>query len=194
MELILVRHAEPATSESEGPDPTDPPLGERGREQALCVADWLTRAPLDRLVSRPSRRARETAEATAATTGLAVEIDERLRDAEAAGAAYEPIEVARARDPDAYRARVAEYRSPRRLASIADRVNAALDEWAARHRGGRVAVFCHGSVINAFAVRVLGLPEVAFLEAGFASGHRFLVSSSGVRSVQSLNETAYLID
>ena len=86
------------------------------------------------------------------------------------------------------------YRTSSRLASIAERVNASLDEWAATTRGGRVAVFCHGSVVNAFAVRVLGLADAAFLEAGFASGHRFMVSSSGIRSVKSLNETAYLID
>ena len=194
MELILVRHAEPATPGAGEGGAEDPPLGERGAAQAARVAEWLTRRPIDRVVSSPSRRARETAAATAARAGLEVEIDDRLRDAEEDGAPYVPIEVARAEDPEAYRARVEAYRSSPRLASIAPRVNASLDEWAERHRGGRIAVFCHGSVINAFATRVLGLGDSAFLEAGFASGHRFLVSSSGVRSLQSLNETAYLID
>lgn len=189
-----MRHAEPATRDAVEGDPDDPPLGDRGRAQAVRVADWLTRQPLDRLVSSPARRAWETAEATAAKTGLEIEIDDRLRDAEEEGAAYVPIEVARAEDPEAYRARIEAYRASPRLASIAPRVNASLDEWADRNRGGRIAVFCHGSVINAFAIRVLGLGDAAFLEAGFASGHRFLISSSGVRSVQSLNETAYLID
>jgi probable phosphoglycerate mutase len=71
-------------------------------------------------------------------------------------------------------------------------VNEALDDWTAQHRGERVAVFCHGSVVNVYAARVLGVADPVFLEAGFASGHRFLVSRDGTRSVRSLNETAYL--
>lgn len=194
MELILVRHAEPATTGAGEGGAEDPPLGERGHAQAARVAEWLTRQPIARVVSSPARRARETAAATAVRLGLEIDIDDRLRDAEQAGTPYVPIEVARTDDPEAYRARLEAYRTSTRLASIARRVNASLDEWAARYRSGRIAVFCHGSVINAFAIRVLDLGDAGFLEAGFASGHRFLVSSSGVRSVQSLNETAYLID
>ena len=188
-----MRHAEPETSDAEGPGSSDPALGTRGRAQAARVAEWLALESLDRIVSSPARRARETAEATATRLGLAVVVDDRLRDAEQGGA-YVPIEVARSEGRESYQARVEHYRTSSRLASIADRVNASLDEWAAKTRGGRVAVFCHGSVVNAFAVRVLGLADAAFLEAGFASGHRFMVSSSGIRSVKSLNETAYLID
>ena len=190
MELILVRHAEP---DADGAQGADPGLSPRGRNQATRVADWLANEPPDRIVSSPARRAQETAAATAARLGLDVVVDDRLRDAED-GRPYVPIEVAREHDRDAYRARVEDYRSSARLSSIAARVNSALDEWAARTRGGRAAVFCHGSVVNAFAVRVLGLADSAFLEASYASGHRFLVSSAGVRSVKSLNETAYLID
>ncbi len=194
MELILVRHAEPATPAPGEVGPEDPPLGERGRNQAAQVAEWLARDALDRIVSSPARRARETAQATADRLGLEVAIDDRLRDAETVGGAYVPIEVARERDPESYRARMEAYRDASRLGPIADRVNAALDEWAARHRGGRVAVFCHGTVVNAFAVRVLGLGDSGFLAPAYASGHRFMVASSGARSVGSLNETAYLIE
>ena len=193
MELILVRHAEPFVGEAESAASFDPPLSPAGRAQAERVAAWLDHASLDRVVSSPARRARETAEVTAHRAGVDVVVDDRLRDAEEAGARYVPIEVDRATDPAAYRARVDGYRDSPRLASIADRVHEALDEWVARTSGGRVAVFCHGSVVNVYAARVLGLPAAAFLEAAYASGHRFLVSSSGIRSVQSLNETAYLI-
>ena len=72
-------------------------------------------------------------------------------------------------------------------------MNEALDDWTTRLRGGRLAVFCHGSVINVFAARVLGLSNAAFLEADYASAHRFLISRKGIRSVKSLNETAYLL-
>lgn len=194
MELILVRHAAPAEAAANHAHAADPPLGERGRRQAERVAAWLLRERLDHVISSPARRAFETAEATAAGAGLDVSVEPRLRDAEADDHPYVPIERDRALDPAAYRARLAAYRSSSRLPSIAARVNEALDEWTARARGGRIAAFCHGSVVNVYAARVLGLAQPAFFAPGYASGHRFLISSEGVRSVRSLNETAYLID
>jgi probable phosphoglycerate mutase len=186
MELILVRHAEPTDA------PLDPPLSQRGRVQARAIAAWLTRDELDVIVSSPARRVRETAAVTAGRAGLEVFVEERLREAQPAAEPYRALEGIRAFDPDAYRDRVAAYRDGSRWAGLAERVHPALDEWASKVRGGRLAVFAHGSTINVFAARVLGLENAAFLEASFGSGHRFLISSGGVRSVRSLNETAYL--
>ena len=70
-----------------------------------------------------------------------------------------------------------------------------LSRIAGSHRGGRVAVVCHGGVINAFAGAILGLADDTpffFLDAGYTSVSRFLVASSGERSVVSLNETGHL--
>lgn len=192
MELVLVRHAEPIEEIRGDGRVADPPLSERGRRQAEQLAAWLRSEPIHRLVSSPARRARQTADALAHTLGLEVQIDERLRDANAEAEHYVPLEVDRARDPGAYRARVEAYRDSPRLESIAKRVCESLGEWAAKGRGERVVVFCHGSVVNVYAADVLGLASRAFLEADYASAHRFLVSSGGVRSVRSLNETAYL--
>jgi probable phosphoglycerate mutase len=115
-----------------------------------------------------------------------------VRDANARGGRYVPLEADRDRDPEAYRARLQAYRDSPRLEALVPRVSEACGEWAARCPGQRVAIFCHGSVINVYASQVLGLEPRAFLEASYASTHRFLVSRSGVRSVRSLNETAYL--
>ncbi len=192
MELILVRHAEPIDETSDVGTPADPPLSDRGCAQARAVADWLLLRGVDRVLSSPALRARQTAQETARRAGLEIRVDERLRDANARADRYIALEAEKARDPAAYRARLAEYRNSPRLAGIALRVVEALDEWTSRCRGERVAVFCHGSVVNVYASRVLGLERRAFLEADFASAHRFLISGTGVRSVQSLNETAYL--
>ena len=40
MELILVRHAEPFAAPTIDDSPADPPLGERGREQARRVGEF----------------------------------------------------------------------------------------------------------------------------------------------------------
>ena len=192
MELILIRHAEPVEEMRADLSPADPPLSERGQAEARAVADWLVPQAIDRIVSSPALRARQTAAEAARRLGLEVDVDERLRDANAEADRYTPLEVERARDPARYRARLEAYRSSTLLEGIAQRVDEALDEWTARCAGGRLAAFCHGSVVNAYAARILGLERRAFLEADYASAHRFLVSGGGLRSVKSLNETAYL--
>lgn len=192
MELILVRHAQPLEESRRDGRPADPPLSPRGRVQADAVARWLAQDGVDRLISSPALRARQTADAVARLTGLAVEIDPRLRDANEGDERYVPLELQKARDPAAYRAHLSAYRESPRLSAIADRVIEALDAWTTGARGERVSVFCHGSVVNVYASKVLGLEPQAFLEADYASAHRFLISGTGVRSVRSLNETAYL--
>ncbi len=192
MELILVRHAEPLEETTTDGSPADPPLSDRGRVQARAVAEWLSRRGIHRVLSSPALRARQTAEQTARRSGVEIAVDDRLRDANARAESYVPLEAMKAREPVRFRARLDEYRDSPRLAEVADRVVAALDEWTARCRGERIVAFCHGSVVNVYAARVLGLERRAFLEADYASGHRFLVSGTGLRSVQSLNETAYL--
>lgn len=84
MRLLLLRHAESVSNahptaaalpEAEGDRLTD-----RGREQAAAAAGWLERVDIDRLVSSSMRRARETAEAIAARTGLEIEVDEEIHE------------------------------------------------------------------------------------------------------------------
>lgn len=192
MEMILVRHAEPIEQTTSDGSPADPPLSRAGEEQANAVASWLTQERLDRVISSPALRARATAEPVAERAGVEVLIDDRLCDANAGRASYVPLEAAKARDREGYQARIDSYLHSPQLERISQRVNQALGDWAERCAGERVAVFCHGSVVNVFAAGILGLDSFAFLEADYASGHRFLISRGGVRSVRSLNETAYL--
>ena len=58
----------------------DPGLTELGNDQAGATAHWLQGAGLQALFSSPLRRARETAAAIAAATGLPVQVDGRLRE------------------------------------------------------------------------------------------------------------------
>ena len=61
-----------------------------------------------------------------------------------------------------------------------------------RHPGERVAVFCHGGVVNMWASHVLETPPRLFINVGYASVSRFLCASTGERSLVSLNETQHL--
>lgn len=70
MELILIRHAQPAWV-SEGTARNNPPLTELGREQAALVAKRASRWDgVTQLLVSPLLRARETAAPVAAALGL----------------------------------------------------------------------------------------------------------------------------
>src|SRR5215831_1452114 len=80
-EVWLIRHAD--AYQGLGPladGIVDPPLSERGREQAARLAARLARVPLDAVWSSPLRRAVETAETIASSRGLEVRSDPRLRE------------------------------------------------------------------------------------------------------------------
>lgn len=79
MELILVRHGEPAWS-VDGHQRNDPELTARGRAQAAALAARLAdhtedpaRGPVDRLLVSPAVRAQETAAPIAEALGLEAE-------------------------------------------------------------------------------------------------------------------------
>ena len=58
--------------------------------------------------------------------------------------------------------------------------------------GGRVAVVCHGGVINAFLSMVLRLDRLVFFPPAYTSVSRVAVARSGERGVLSLNEVPHL--
>src|SRR4051812_33927709 len=95
MELLLIRHAEPMrVVDADGP--ADPPLHERGLEQAQRLAAYLADEPLEGLMSSPLRRAQETAAPVSRVHNLPVVIDEELAEWDRAASSYIPVEELRA--------------------------------------------------------------------------------------------------
>ncbi|GAA4559486.1 bifunctional RNase H/acid phosphatase [Planotetraspora kaengkrachanensis] len=81
--LILLRHGETRLSvDKRFSGLGDPSLTDVGLAQAEAVASRLSRKPyeIDAIVSSPLTRARQTAEAVAARTGVAVSVEEDLRE------------------------------------------------------------------------------------------------------------------
>ena len=62
----------------------------------------------------------------------------------------------------------------------------------AGHPGQRVAVVCHGGVINAYTGHVLGVDNPLFFLPEYTSITRVFAASSGERSIHTLNEFAHL--
>lgn len=80
MELILVRHGQPAWATPDGRGRNDPGLTDHGHAQAEQVAarladheDQPALGPVDRLFASPAVRAAETAEPISAALGLPIE-------------------------------------------------------------------------------------------------------------------------
>lgn len=72
------------------------------------------------------------------------------------------------------------------------RVGVAVDAVVGAHPGQRVAVVCHGGVINAFVGGLLGADRVLFFEPRYTSISRVFASRSGERTLHSLNEAPHL--
>jgi probable phosphoglycerate mutase len=61
------------------------------------------------------------------------------------------------------------------------------------HPTERVAVVCHGGVINSYLAHVLGLDgQHSFFYPNYTSIHRVAAASTGERSIVTINETAHL--
>jgi probable phosphoglycerate mutase len=69
-----------------------------------------------------------------------------------------------------------------------------MERLIAANTGRRIAVVCHGGVINAWAALVLGIEPRLFFDPRYTSINRFMAARSGERSLVSLNETAHLRD
>jgi probable phosphoglycerate mutase len=182
----LVRHGETEWNvEGRIQGRLDVPLSPRGREQAAALAGRLAAAGVRALVSSPQRRARDTADAIAAATGLPVALDDDLQEQDLgrwqgltfAEAARADPEVARrfaARDPDA-RPPGGETRR-----EMSARAVGVLERVGAEGAPGPVVVVAHGGPIMAILYRVLGLP----LEAH----RRFLCPNAGLTTLVALRD------
>jgi probable phosphoglycerate mutase len=196
MELLLIRHALPERIETIDGSPADPPLSAIGREQAERIARWLVAEKIDAVYASPMRRARETAEPIGRAVGAAIEIDPGLVEMDHLSDVYVPLEQLKAEDYPRWQALIQQGGLYAGVDLDAFRYNVvtSVERAIAANRGGRVALVCHGGVINAWAGHVLGIKDPFFLDVAYTGVSRFLAASSGERSVRSLNETAHLRD
>lgn len=192
MELILVRHGLPLRVELER-GRADPALSESGRHQARQVADWLAREAIDAIYTSPMRRAVETAAPLAQRRTMQPTTRDDLAEYDRGASHYIPMEQLKAEDYAAWKAFVdGGYGDDFDIELFRRRVSAGMEAIIDTHRGERVAVFCHGGVVNVWASTVLGTPPRLFVDVAYGSISRFLCASSGERNLKSLNETQHL--
>ncbi len=169
--LVLVRHAETvAHAENRYTGLRDVDLTDTGRRQAQHLADWAAADRLDALWSSPLPRCLKTLQPSADTTGLPIQVDERLRELDfgivdgltAAEARQRHPEVMEAfwRDPVANHFPGGE---PPEQAT--DRAMAALRSIATAHPDSRVMVVAHSTLLRLALCRMLGIPASRYRAA-----------------------------
>jgi probable phosphoglycerate mutase len=187
MELLLIRHALPVRIDEGSVDgPADPALAEIGLAQAAAAAEWLATEQIDAIWCSPMRRARETAAPLAARLGLDVTVEDGIAEYDRESASYIPVEELKAANDPRW------YEVPERPEHFQAVVVEAVERIVDAHPGQRVAVVCHGGVINVYAGHVLGIDDPLFFLPGYTSISRVLAASSGERSISSLNELGHL--
>ena len=194
MELILVRHGLPVRQELAS-GRADPELSGTGRQQAQHVADWLHSEGIDAIYTSPMRRARETAAPLATRLNCNPTVHDAIAEYDRAASHYIPMEELKREDYAAWKEFVdGGYGDDYDMATFAKTVVAGMEEIITSHPGHRVAAFCHGGVINAWASHVLDMRPSLFIDVAYGSINRFLCASTGERNIRSLNETGHLAD
>ena len=194
MELLLIRHGLPVRRElSEGI--ADPELSIAGHQQAKHLAEYLSSERIDALYSSPQQRALQTAEPIAAEKQLTIEVVDDVAEWDRNSSFYIPTEELKATNDPRWQALVrgewtAQDDTPD---GFRERVVTAVEGLIAQHNGHRIAVTCHGGVINAYLSHVLGLPVgQGFFYPNYTCINRVMAAQSGQRSVMTINETSHL--
>jgi 2,3-bisphosphoglycerate-dependent phosphoglycerate mutase len=193
MELLLIRHALPVRRENVD-GPADPMLSEAGHAQARCLADYLATETIDALYASPLKRAQQTAEPLAQRSGLTVTLEDGVAEYDRHADWYVPVEELKAaNDPRWKQLLEGNLYDDIAPAEFQSQVVTAIERLIDAHAGAKIAVVCHGGVINTYVAHILGLDDPSgFFYPNYTSIHRIVAARSGERSLVTLNETAHL--
>ncbi|RCG30607.1 bifunctional RNase H/acid phosphatase [Sphaerisporangium album] len=199
--FLLLRHGEtPFSIDRRFSGTGDPELTATGLAQADAAAARLSRAPyaIDVIVSSPLRRARQTAEAVAARTGLKVAVEDGLREVDfGAWEGHTFTEIQRAW-PDELAAWLADPSvtppGGESFDQAAVRVQQARDRLLLDHQGKTVLVVSHVSPIKLLLSSALLAPLAALYRMHLDLAALSVIDyfPDGPQLVRTFNDTAHL--
>ncbi len=201
--VLLIRHGETAwNAERRLQGHLDIALNPEGERQAALLGAALALEPIDHIVSSDLQRARQTAEAIAATRGARVGTDPALRErcyGGFEGLLYSEIAARFPRDFAAWQARDVDAVLPpgknrgESFRAFFERTTGAIAAHAAAHPGKTIAVVAHGGVLECAYRAALGLSleTPRDFKVLNASVNRFVVEEGGLRLV-SWGEVSHL--
>ncbi len=194
MEVLLIRHAIPIRRELET-GIADPELAVEGLKQAELMAKYLSTEKLHAIYTSPMQRAQQTASPLAAVQGLTIQTVDGVAEFDKNSNQYVPVEELKAtNDPRWQEMLRGEWTSSDETEEeFIGRIVSSVEQIIANHASQRVAIVCHGGVINAYICHVLGLGnQRGFFYPNYTSIHRIAAAGSGERSIVTLNETSHL--
>lgn len=202
-ELIFVRHGEQYIADPRtGPvgETIDPPLSERGLQQAKVAGERLSVDRIDKIYASPLRRALETGREIARHHRMEPEVIHDLREVEvfrdipADKSAVDFLgqglllgireRMLRERKWDVYPYSESSFEFRKRTVN-------AVETIIAENEGKRVVIACHGGIINAYIGHIIGVDSDMFFRPAHASIN-VVFSGQGVRALQTLNDVHHL--
>ncbi len=193
MEIVLIRHGLPLRIENEDGTPADPPLSENGHSQARLMAAWLRNEEFDRIYASPLKRAHETAQPLAEELGMDITVRDGVAEYDQDSQTYIPVEELKLVDYDRWKSLMQNgYDNEEDFLLFARTVVDALEQIIRENRGKKVAVVCHGGVINVWSAHVIGLAPKLFFNPDYTSINRYMAATTGERSVITLNQAVHL--
>ncbi len=195
MELLIIRHALPKRVVNADPSiPADPPLDDRGWEQAERLGGYLAEERIDAIWCSPLTRAQQTAQPLAQKTGIAIQTESGLSEWDRDSPEYIPVEELKATNHPMWQAMLkGEWTGAADPETFLRNVIGSFERIIDEHRGQKVAAVCHGGVINAYLSHILSMERsFGFFRPEYTSIHRVMAASSGERTLMTLNETAHL--
>lgn len=202
-ELIFVRHGEQHIADPRsGPvgETFDPPLSERGEQQAKVVGERLSVDRIDVVYASPLKRALETGRQIARHHRLEPVVVDDLREVEvfrdipADRSAIDFLgqglllgireRMLREKKWDVYPYSESSFEFRKRTVN-------AIESIIAQNEGKRVVIACHGGVINAYVGHIIGVDYDMFFRPAHCS-ISIVFSGHGARALQSLNDVHHL--
>jgi broad specificity phosphatase PhoE len=201
-EVLLIRHGQQDVNEqSTTGDWIDPPLSDHGRQQARLLAASLSTIHVDHIFCSPLKRALETAQPIAEMHRLEPEVVADLREVEVFRD-LPPDQTAREAVGDdllrAVRQRMLTeknwdvYPFSESSHDFRKRAINAIETAIARNAGERIAIVCHGGVINAYMGHIIGSRYDMFFRPAHTAVN--VAAAGGDRRVlRSLNDVHHLM-
>ena len=186
LELLLIRHGEALYGAEDG-------LTDLGIHQAELLADRLASVGLKGIYSSTMARAKQTAEAVAARTGLPITFDRRFREIDGGKRGTMTPEQQRER-ASVYLKRTKvytigyEHQGGESAAQLYERASKAIGEvfsGPVKDDGGTYALIAHGGFINAALCYILDLP--------FDGAMRFRLQNTSISTVSFVDDSKLVI-
>ena len=186
--ILALRHGETAWNrDTRIQGQLDIGLNDRGRAQAVALAEALRDESITAIYSSDLSRARETAEAVAAVSGAPLTLDIALRERAFGvfeGHTWAEIEANWPEDSQRWRKRDLNFApgGGESLPVLFDRCVAAVERLAAVHPGETIAIVAHGGVMDCLyrAGTRQALDAPRSWQLGNATINRLLYSSEGL--------------